>query len=198
MLPAPRIQFVFFGTPELAVFVLEELQTAGLLPSLIVTMPDQRAGRGMKLSSPPVTVWAKEQSIPVLQPEELDGAFLNTLQEKQWDVFVVAAYGKILPKELLEIPKHGVLNVHPSLLPKLRGASPVRSAILENVPETGITIMLMDEKMDHGPVVAQAKIDIALDDWPPPASIFEEKVARGGGKLFADILPGWSAGEIKP
>ena len=198
MLPTSKTPFVFFGTPQFAVFVLEEFLSAGLLPSLIVTMPDQRAGRGMKLSSLPVTVWAKEQGIPVLQPEELDSAFLNTLQEKQWDVFVVAAYGKILPKELLGIPKHGVLNVHPSLLPKLRGASPVRSAILENVPETGVTIMPMDEKMAPGPTAPRAKNAIALVDWPPRASFLEEMLAREGGKLLADILPDWTAGKIIP
>ncbi len=190
--------FVFFGTPHFAVFVLEELEQAGFIPSLIVTAPDKPQGRKLVVTPPSVKRWADEHGVPVLQPETIDDAFMNTLRAEQYDIFITAAYGKILPKELLEIPKHGALNVHPSLLPKLRGASPVRSAILENVSETGVTVMLMDEKMDHGPVVAQAKITIALEDWPPPARILEEMLAREGGKLLAEVLPDWIAGKITP
>jgi len=198
MLHTSKTSFVFFGTPQLAVYVLEELEAAGFTPKLIVTAPDGTTTRGMKLVSPPAKEWAEARDIPLLQPETIDGTFINTLRENSYEVFVVAAYGKILPKETLEIPKRGILNVHPSLLPKLRGASPVRSAILENVPETGTTIMLLDEKMDHGPVVAQAKIDIALSDWPPRLSILEEMLFREGGKLLAEILPDWVAGNITP
>ena len=120
------------------------------------------------------------------------------LSTTHYQLFIVAAYGKILPKDLLQIPKHGSLNVHPSLLPKFRGASPVRSAILENVPETGVTLMLMDEKMDHGPIIAQAKTTIALEDWPPHARILEEMLAREGGTLLAEVLPDWILGKITP
>ena len=103
-----------------------------------------------------------------------------------------------MPKALLDIPKHGVLNVHPSLLPRLRGASPVRSAILEDERATGVSIMLMDEKMDHGPIVAQATIELEPSEWPPKARIFEELMAREGGKLLAEVMPEWIAGNITP
>ena len=190
-----NIQFVFFGTPTLSVIVLDELKNAGMLPALVITAPDRPAGRGLKITPPPVKVWALTHNIPLLQPEKLDADFLSELQTTQYDVFIVAAYGKILPKELLDIPKHGALNVHPSLLPKFRGASPIVSAILEDSKETGISIMSLDEEMDHGPIVAQKKI--ALADWPPRASELGETLAHEGGKLLATVLPHWVASEIE-
>ena len=126
---------VFFGTPALAVTVLDELKASGIVPSLIVTLPDKPAGRGMKLTPPPVKIWAGENNIPTLQPEKLDTGFAKTLRENcelpaaGCRLFVVFAYGKIIPKNILEIPKHGTINLHPSLLPNLRGPSPIRTAI---------------------------------------------------------------------
>ena len=198
MIRTPSIPFVFFGTPRFAVSVLEELSAAGLMPSLIVTAPDKPQGRKLLITPPPVKRWADEHGIPALQPETLDDAFLNTLREENAEVFALAAYGKILPKELLEMPKHGIVNVHPSLLPKFRGASPVRSAILTDERETGVSVMLLDEKMDHGPIIAQASIEIEKEDWPPPGRILEEMLAREGGKLLAEVLPEWVAEKITP
>jgi methionyl-tRNA formyltransferase len=121
-------------------------------------------------------------------PEEL----LNS----EWDLFAVAAYGKLIPKSILEIPKRGCLNVHPSLLPKFRGPSPALSAILADERITGVTIMAMSEKMDEGPIVAQAKVELEAEDWPPKGSILEDMLAQEGGNLLAEILPDWIAGKI--
>lgn len=195
--PAPRI--VFFGTPEFAVAVLEELTQAQLTPALIVTMPDAPRGRGRVLTPPPVQCWAEREGIATLQAASLrDTAALAPLFNTEWDLFVVASYGHILPPDILALPKHGVLNVHPSLLPKLRGASPVRSAILNDMPETGVTIMLMDEELDHGPIVAQARIEIDRADWPLPARTFEELLAHAGGALLAETIPEWLSGALTP
>lgn len=110
------------------------------------------------------------------------------------DAFVVASFGKILPQEVIDHPKHGSLNVHPSLLPKLRGPSPIQNMILQN-EEPGVSIMLMDEKMDHGPILAQEKLRI--EPWPDKYEVVEEKLARAGGKLLAQVLPKWVRGEVE-
>lgn len=181
----------FFGTPDFAVYVLEELVGAGIEPSVIVTAPDRPAGRGLEMKMPPVKEWALDQNIPVLQPESLkdENDALDLLTNSEWDLFIVAAYGKILPKSIIDLPRRGVLNVHPSLLPRFRGASPVETQILEDEKETGVTIMQIDEQMDHGPIVAQASI--TPEDWPVRASILEELLAREGGKLLAEAIPPW-------
>ena len=186
-------RFVFLGTPRLAVLVLEELETAGLLPTLVVTTPDERAGRGLKLTPPPVKAWAEERGIEVLQPER-PADITASLRASGCEAFVVVAYGKLLPPEVLAIPKQGALNVHPSLLPRLRGASPVRSAILNDEKNVGVTVMQLDEEMDHGPIIAQKKVET---EWPPRASALEEILMREGGRLLATVLPPWLAGTIE-
>lgn len=191
----PKI--VFFGTPRFSVYVLEELKAAGMLPTLIVTAPDKPRGRGLQVHPPEVKVWAQENEVDVLQPEKLkDPDFLGELRNTEWDLFVVAAYGKILPPELLSLPRRGTLNVHPSLLPKFRGASPLQSQILADERKTGVSIMLLDEEMDHGPIVAQASIEPEL--WPLAYSLLEELLAREGGSLLAEVIPDWLAGRITP
>lgn len=187
---------VFFGTSDISVIVLEELKEANLIPNLIITMPDKPKGRKLILTPPPVKVWAKLNKIDFIQPEKLSGDFLNILKKENFDLFVVASYGKILKQELLDIPKHGTLNVHPSLLPKLRGASPIISAILEDEKKTGITIMLLDAGMDSGPILAQK--EIGLTNWPTKASELEKILGTEGGKLLCEIIPKWINGEIKP
>lgn len=191
-------RFAFFGTPRLSTIVLDELKTAQLLPTLIVTVPDKPAGRGLTLTPSPVKTWAGAHSIEVLTPTKVrDTAFLNELRARgPWDFFVVAAYGKILPKELLDIPRKGVLNVHPSLLPRLRGASPIQSAIITDEKHTGVTIMLIDEEMDHGPILAQEPVEV--EPWPPRAGELEERLARAGGSLLAKTIPAWLAGSVTP
>ncbi len=188
------LRFAFFGTPQLAVTVLDELERADLLPDLVVTTPDEKKGRGLRLSPTPVKEWALAHGIEVLQPSKLDTDFCSKLEAGSWQLFIVVAYGKILPKEVLEAPERSVLNVHPSLLPRLRGASPIKSAIVNDEKRTGVSIILLDEEMDHGPIVAQKPVSIW---WPPRASELEEVLMREGGKLLAQILPEWVAGNIE-
>lgn len=187
-------RFALFGTGRIARAVTEELERAGHLPVLVITAPDKPAGRGLESTPSPVKAWARTHEIETLQPEKIDFHILETMNMSEWDVFVVADYGLILPKDLLAIPKHGTLNMHPSLLPRLRGPSPIRSTILLG-EDAGVSVMLMDEKMDHGPVIAQKKV--APPESPPRGSALDELLAREGGKLLAQVFPAWIAGEIE-
>jgi methionyl-tRNA formyltransferase len=193
------MKIAFFGTPELAATVLRELQAAGTLPDLIITNPDAKIGRKQILTPPPTALFAKDNNIELFQPESLkDPALLQPITETDWDLFIVVAYGKILPGWLLDIPKHGTINVHPSLLPKLRGASPIRSAILNDAKETGVTIMLLDELMDHGPILAQETTDLSDLEWPTDGIVLDQIMAEQGGQLLAATLPRFLNGEITP
>lgn len=192
-------QIVFFGTPDIAVWVLEELEKAGFIPSLVVTNPDRPKGRKLTLTPPAVKVWAESRGIEVFQPESLKNPEVESkLLRYDSDLYVVTAYGNIIPKEVLKLPKHGVLNVHPSLLPEFRGASPIRSAILEDKRETGVTIMLVDERLDHGPILAQEITNIEENEWPLDGQMLDERLARQGGRLLAETIPDWIEGNIDP
>ncbi|MCI5108315.1 MAG: methionyl-tRNA formyltransferase [Candidatus Pacebacteria bacterium] len=183
------MKIAFFGTDSFAKIILEELKTASIIPSLIVTVPDRPKGRNLIMTAPEVAVWAKENNIDYIQPDKLS----SDLFKGDWDLFIVASYGKIIPGSILDIPKHKTLNVHPSLLPKLRGASPIETSILtEN--ETGVTIMRIDEEMDHGPIIEQEMIDIP---WPPYKDELEDLLAHTGGKLLAETIPLWIDGKIE-
>lgn len=190
----PRI--VFFGTPEIAVAVLQELENAGIVPDLVVTNPDRQQGRGLILAPTPVKQWALERNIEVIQPtsittfDELDPQLAESS-----DLFVVVAYGMILPKWFIELPKFGTINLHPSLLPKLRGASPIRTAILQDMRSTGVTIMHMDEKMDHGPILKQITVPLP---FPIEGSVLDAALAQKGGELLAEVIPAWMEGSIIP
>lgn len=190
-----KINFVFFGTDEFAVGILEELATAGQSPAVVVTTPDRPAGRKMTLTPPPVKVWAENKNIPVLQPEKLNDEFISKLKAKSYDLFVVASYGKIIPKKVIDLPEFGVLNVHPSLLPLYRGASPLESTILAGDTETGVDIMLIDEEMDHGPILAQEKITLSGNEHYPE---LRDHLAKIGGKLLAETIPLWIDRKITP
>lgn len=191
--------FAFFGTPRFATVVLDALEAHGFLPALVVTAPERPRGRGQKPHPASAKEWALARGIDVLEPATLkDEQFVAELQNTDWDVFVVAAYGTLIPKKILDTPRCGALNVHPSLLPKFRGPSPVLSAILADKRATGVTIMQMTETMDAGPVVAQAKVELEEEAWPPKGSLFEDLLAKEGGNLLAETLPLWVAGEITP
>ncbi|OGZ03732.1 MAG: methionyl-tRNA formyltransferase [Candidatus Lloydbacteria bacterium RIFCSPHIGHO2_01_FULL_41_20] len=187
-------KIAFFGTPNFAVVILKELKKKGIGPGLVITAPDKPRGRGMKLTPPPVKVWAEDNSIEYIQPEKLDSEFIEKLKIENYKLFVVAAYGKILRQEILDIPKYGTLNVHPSLLPKLRGASPIEGAVLEGEKETGVSIMILDSEMDHGPILAQEKIKLNGQEKAPE---LENKLAKIGGKLLAQTIPKWIKEDIK-
>jgi methionyl-tRNA formyltransferase len=190
-------KIVFFGTPEMSVWALEELCAAGIVPAIIITAPDAKAGRGRVLTPPPVKLWAKEHDILVLQPEKLDKEFIQELANTDWDAFIVFAYGKLLPQALLDVPRRGTLNIHPSMLPLLRGPSPVRTALARDEQESvGISIIELDKKMDHGPIVAQASIE--LTEWPMRGTVLDEMLSREGGKLLAEAMLPWLNKELVP
>jgi methionyl-tRNA formyltransferase len=189
-----ELRIAFWGTSAFSVGVLEALAERGVLPDIIITAPDKPKGRNLIVTPPLTKKWAETHFISTFQPATLDAEAIDALNgEGPWDLFIVASYGKIIPQAILDIPKHGTLNVHPSLLPKLRGASPIQSAILGE-DKTGVTIIRIDEKMDHGPIVAQK--EVAVFPWPPKASELERVLAREGGKLLAEIIPKWTEGKI--
>ena len=191
------IQFVFFGSDSFSTTVLDKLMASGLTPALIITTPETPVGRKHTLTPSQVGVWANEQGIECLSPKTLDDtSLLARLRGSEWDLFVVAVYGKKIPKPILILPKHGTLNVHPSLLPELRGPSPIKSAILSGERETGVTIMLVTEKMDAGPIVAQKSISLEAWPWPPKASSLRTLLAETGGALLAETIPRWISGTI--
>lgn len=197
----PRI--AFWGTSRFSVFVLEEMAKRNFSPSLIITAPPKPKGRKLLLSPSEVKIWADAHSIPTLEPSEIKSEkFLMTLNhDSLWDIFIVASYGKIIPRGIIDLPRHGTLNVHPSLLPKLRGPSPIQTAILEDTPigaprETGVTIMLIDEQVDHGDIIAQEKI--MIENWPPRESELEVTLGKLGGKLLAEVIPAWMIRNIIP
>jgi methionyl-tRNA formyltransferase len=196
-------KIVFFGTPAFAVTILEELKKTGVMPALIVTAPDKPQGRGLTLTPPPVKIWAQENNIKFIQPTTLkEGSAEKTSQifelfTESWDLFIVAAYGKIIPENILEIPKHKTLNVHPSLLPKFRGPSPIEANILNDDQDIGVSIMHLDKEMDHGPIVVQEKIPIEkIGTWPVEAPTLENIAAHTGGELLAKMIPDWISGKI--
>ncbi len=193
------MKIAFFGTPEIASIVLEELKLVNIIPNLIITNPDAPVGRKQILTPPPVKVWGRNNNLSVIQPNSLkDSTSIPDLTGSDWDLFIVVAYGKIIPSWLLAKPKYGTINVHPSLLPQLRGASPIRSAILNDIQKTGVTIMLMDEKLDHGPILYQEETPIGSEHWPISGEALDKIMAHQGGKMLAKIIPKYIAGDITP
>ncbi|MBU4480344.1 methionyl-tRNA formyltransferase [Patescibacteria group bacterium] len=190
-----KLNIAFFGTPEFSVNILEKMKEAELAPSLVITVPDKPKGRKLLLTPPETKIWAEKNNVAILQPTKLkDEKFLNELKETNWDLFIVASYGKIIPQAVLDIPKYNTINIHPSLLPRLRGASPLQSAILTE-DKTGMTIMLMDAEMDHGPILAQKELD--TPNWPIKIDELENVMAEIGGQMLVEIIPKWIKGEIK-
>src|SRR3989344_2638207 len=197
--------FAFFGTSEFAVKILDRLIENGYTPGLIITAPDKPKGRKMILTPPPVKVFAQKHNLKIIQPERLAvKPPSGGLTAKRSDLFIAAAYGKIIPKLILDIPKFGTLNVHPSLLPKFRGPSPIQSFILSDEEKTGVTIMLMDEQVDHGKILTQRNLEVGLPSALGSlaskllnAKQLEEKLAELGGQMLVDVIPKWISGEIK-
>lgn len=191
-----KINWAFFGSSEFSVYVLNELKLHNILPNLIVTTPDKPKGRKLVLSPTPVKVWANENNIEVIDPASLKkdtSDLVSKLKSGNYELFLVASYGKIIPKEIFEIPSRKTLNIHPSMLPKYRGASPIQSQILNNEKEVGVTIMQIEETMDTGPIIIQKKVEVSLTDG---RKNIEQLLAREGARLFAHILPEWTGGFI--
>jgi len=217
-----KVSFVFFGTSQFAVTVLSELLTKGAKPQLIITQPDAPVGRKRVLTPPPVKVWAEINEVPLIQPVSLRKLSPDSPLFAPYDLGVVADYGKIIPQRLLDVPKRGMLNIHVSLLPQYRGASPMQTAILDGVKKTGVTIMQVVEKLDEGDIVAQEEFD--LSEWHPARhrhtrlplpcrrhvgqaqaltggptfTKLAQHTAVAGAALLAKILPDYITGNIKP
>ena len=190
-----RLRIVFMGTPAFAVKPLSALLARGHDVAAVYTRPDRRAGRGRQPAPPPVKTFAQKRGIPVFQPETLSADAVSQLAELAPDAIAVAAYGVFLPKAALDLPRLGCLNIHPSLLPKHRGASPVSTAILEGDRTTGVTAMLTDEGMDTGPILAQRRTPISPSER---ADALTERLFDMGAALLIDALDDWSAERISP
>jgi methionyl-tRNA formyltransferase len=179
------LRIVFAGTAAFAVPSLQALHVAGHAIELVITQPD-RPGNRMKVTPSPLKLAAQELGLPVFQPDKVrDKAVIERLRAVKPDVMVVVAYGQILPAELLAIPARGVVNVHASLLPRHRGAAPIAGAILAGDPQTGVTIMRMDEQLDHGPILAARRTDIGSREDAPGLTA---RLARMGAELLVDTL----------
>ena len=194
------MRFAYFGGEPLGKPMLEKLLEADLKPALVVCNPDRPSGRGQKLTPPPLKELALKNDLPVFQPENLATAEkTGKLANDSWDLFVVVAYNRILPSWLIELPKHKTINLHPSLLPKLRGPNPIREAILHDQPEAvGVTVMVLDEEMDHGPIIAAEPVSLGEEDWPPAGPALDKLLAEAGGRLLAEVIPKWTAGGLEP
>lgn len=211
-----EVKIVYFGTDELSAYILERLilftqNPPQLSESLtehsndgpikyivqaVITRADQPVGRNQTLTASPVSQVAQKYSIPTLKPTKLNAEFINNHQSfLDSELFIVVSYGKIIPKDLLEIPTRGSLNVHPSLLPKYRGPSPIKTAILNGDEKTGVTIMLMDEEMDHGAILSNAETPISKLETNITLS---EKLARLGADLLLETLPKYLLNQIEP
>jgi methionyl-tRNA formyltransferase len=198
---ASPLRIVMMGTPEFAVPTLVALHDHAAAHHweviAVVTQPDRPAGRGNKVSVGPVKQQALAYGLPIQQPATLrkDAAARAALAALAPDLLVVAAYGLILPRSVLELPTYGAINVHASLLPAYRGASPITTAILDGLETTGVSIMLMDEGMDTGPVLTQAAQPIRADDTTATLST---RLAAQGAQLLVETLPRWLAGDLAP
>ncbi len=191
----PAIRTVFMGSPEFAVPSLDALHRDERIEvTLAVTQPDRRAGRGRKLQSPAVKVASEDRGIPLIQPGSLrEPGIFERLANESPDLIVVVSYGELLRKSLLDLPKHGCLNVHPSLLPRYRGASPIPAAILAGDAETGVSIMRLTRRMDAGPILAQRRSPL---DGTETTGALTRRLAEESGLLLPGTITGWVFGEI--
>jgi methionyl-tRNA formyltransferase len=191
-----NIKIIYWGTPHFSAEILKSLVAANFKPIAVVTQSDKPAGRGSKLKASEVKLLSEKEQIPYFQPEKLKKLeLLNQLKELKPDLFIVASYGKIIPKEVLNIPRLGTINVHPSLLPRWRGPSPIQSAILAGDKEAGVSIMLLDEEIDHGDIISNIKFQISnrLNYKELKEILIQEST-----KLLIETLPKWINDKIKP
>ncbi len=184
------MNFAFFGSPRFAEIILDKLIAAGMTPAVVVCNPDRPVGRKKILTPPPVKVLAGKRGLPVWQPEKLEG-WADHFAGAEFAV--LAAYAKILPEELIKYFPRGIIGVHPSLLPKYRGATPIQSAILAGEQETGTALFLLDARVDHGPLLATRPLAIAEQDNYPTLM---EKLAVLSGELLAEVLPQYLSGVL--
>ncbi len=194
-------KFVFLGTPRFAEIVLEKLIEGGMPPALVITNPDRPFGRKKIVTPPPVKQRIMNyesgirEKIKILQPEQLDPS-LFLIPDSKFDFAILASYGKIIPKEIIDLFPKGIIVVHPSLLPKYRGATPIQSVLLSGDATTGITLLLMDEKVDHGPILAKRELNKELGMMN--YETLHNALADLSATLLLEIVPKYLAGEITP
>ena len=189
------MKIVYMGTPEFAVFPLNRLLASHYPVAAVFTQPDKPKGRGHKLTSPPVKEIALRNEIPVYQPNTLrDGEALTILKEINPDLIIVAAYGKLLPLEILELPKYGCINIHASLLPKYRGAGPIQWSILNGETQTGVTIMYMAEGLDTGDIILKKELSIQPDET---ADELHDRLAILGADALMEAVPLLESGKVE-
>lgn len=191
------MRIVFIGTSEFAVPILQTIkEQTDWNVVLVVTEPAKPAGRKQKIVESPVCVYAKSAGLKIITPPSLKSAEVaDEIKSVQPDVMIVAAYGKIIPPEVFNLPPHKTINVHPSLLPKLRGPSPIQTALLEGLKETGVSLMIIDEQVDHGPILSQDGFPIVSDDT---YLILEKNLSQLGADMLIRDLPQHISGELKP
>jgi len=194
------LKIIFIGTSRFALPALEKLVEAAIVAansyqiSAVITPPDKPSGRKQEITPPPVKQTALKHNLKVFQPEKIL-SIKQEINQINPDLIIVAAYGQIIPKDILDIPRFKSLNLHPSLLPKYRGSSPIQAAILNGDKITGSTLMVLDEKMDHGPIISQKKINIESSD---NYQTLEEKLSHQAADLLIEILPQYFEGKIQP
>ncbi len=191
-----KSKIIFLGTPQFSVSSLESLLNHDYSVIAVYTQPDRQAGRGQKLLFSPVKEYALSHGLSVIQAKSLkDAETIEQMKALAPDACIVSAYGKIIPESILSVPRLGFLNIHPSLLPRHRGATPIPSAILEGDKVTGVTIMLLDAGMDSGPILKQKEVAIADQDTTASLST---RMAVVGAELLIEVLPLWLESKIKP
>jgi methionyl-tRNA formyltransferase len=189
-----KSKIIFMGTPEFGVVILKKLLEKNYEPALVVTSPDKPIGRKKFLSASPVKTFSLKRGLKIAQPYHLSEIKAD-IEKIDPDVIIVAAYGYILPKEIFQMPKYGTINVHPSLLPKYRGPSPIQSVIIAGERKTGATIIKIDEEIDHGPILAQKEMELSQNI---SYKDLHDSLANLGADLLVETLPKWLAGKIKP
>ncbi|MBR1535149.1 MAG: methionyl-tRNA formyltransferase [Ruminococcus sp.] len=190
------MKLIYMGTPDFAVPCLEKLIESGHEVSAVFTQPDKPVGRKQVLTPPDVKVCALKHGLTVYQPNSMrDGTAMEIIRKVDPDAIIVAAYGKILPKEILDFPRYGCINVHGSLLPKYRGAAPIQWSVINGDPETGVTIMQMNEGIDTGDMLLQKTLPIEIDDT---AESMFDKLAELGAKTLIEALEKLERGELSP
>lgn len=187
-------KFAYFGTPYVARDTLALLAARGFVPAVVVSSPDARKGRGMELTPSETSAYALERGLPLLRPERLDPTVVEEIRAYGCDYAIVVAYGKLFPKRLIDSFPQGVLNIHYSLLPRYRGASPVESALLQGDETTGVTIQKMVKRMDAGDVIAQKEVAVGAQETTRE---LRPRLIKEGAALLADVLPEFESGTLK-
>ena len=187
--------FAFWGTPEVSSKTLDILFNGGYIPKIIITSPESRSGRGMHINKTPVEIWAIEHNIQCLKPEKIDDDFIKEFNDFNIDLSIVVAYGKILPENIIQSPKLGTINIHYSLLPKYRGASPLEGALLNGDTTTGISIQQMVFKLDSGPIIKEIEVPIDIDATKEE---LRASLIKLGGEALCSVIPDIYSKNINP